>query len=437
MPTSARSQLTLLLCTAVLFGGGGVAYGLMNLAVQLVALVILAVNREAFTAFWINAPRPLAVLVALSIAIPLAQLVPLPPDWWQALPGRELAAEARSAIGANGWYGASLDRNRTLVALSGLIAPMCVLVLAWRLSQQDLERAGLVLVALALANFLIGVPQVLSNGATAIPYPENLMPGVLFGTFANRNSTAIFLVACLALLALPLGRAGTSDQRAIRLVVGSLLIVAIVLTRSRSAMVLTTLPLGLIAYQQYSQSQWSFATGWKRPAFVLIGAAAVLGALAVAVPNTRIANSLARFSAEQDARTYIWEDATFAAQRYWPVGAGMGTFDEVFQADEALENLTLRRAGRAHNDYLEVAIEAGLPGIALVAAWLALIGWLTLVARSSPHRRAAWTGSTILATFALQSITDYPLRSQALLCVAAFALALLVRSAHPDRERQQ
>ncbi|TNE32939.1 MAG: O-antigen ligase domain-containing protein, partial [Alphaproteobacteria bacterium] len=352
MPISARFQLTLLLCVAVLFGGGGVAYGLMNLGVQLVALAVLAANREAFAAFWTKAPRSLAVLVALSIAIPVMQLIPLRPDWWQALPGRELAAEARNAVGATGWFGISLDRNRTLVALSGLIAPVCVLLLAWRLSQQELVRAGQVLVALALANFLIGVPQVLSNGAAAIPYPENPMPGVLFGTFANRNSTGIFLVACLAFLALPSRRDGASKLPYARLVIGALLIVAIVLTRSRSAMVLAGLPLGLIALQNCSPSRWSPTTGWKSPAFGLIGAVAVLGALAVAVPNTRIAHSVARFSGEQDARSYIWDDATFAAQRYWPVGAGMGTFDEVFQADESLENLTERRAGRAHNDYL-------------------------------------------------------------------------------------
>ena len=35
--------------------------------------------------------------------------------------------------------------------------------------------------------------------------------------------------------------------------------------------------------------------------------------------------------------------------------------------------MSVKRAGRAHNDYLEVAIEAGLPGIILIGAWLALI----------------------------------------------------------------
>ena len=129
----------------------------------------------------------------------------------------------------------------------------------------------------------------------------------------------------------------------------------------------------------------------------------------------------------EDARAYIWEDAAYSAQRYFPVGSGMGTFDEVFQLDESLENMTLRRAGRAHNDYLEVAIEAGLPGILLVICWLALVAWLSWQARQSRDRWIAWSGSAILLAVALQSITDYPLRNHSMLAVAAFAFVVLAR----------
>ena len=86
----------------------------------------------------------------------------------------------------------------------------------------------------------------------------------------------------------------------------------------------------------------------------------------------------------EDARLYLWDDAVYAAERYFPVGSGMGTFDDVFQIDESLENMSVKRAGRAHNDYLEVAIEAGLPGIILIGAWLALLVWLRKL-RSPPQ----------------------------------------------------
>lgn len=56
-----------------------------------------------------------------------------------------------------------------------------------------------------------------------------------------------------------------------------------------------------------------------------------------------------------------------------------------------------------------------------------LIGWLCWRARTEPHRWIAWSGGTILAVVALQSITDYPLRNLSMLAVAGFALCLLGR----------
>ncbi|MEQ8739837.1 MAG: O-antigen ligase family protein, partial [Hoeflea sp.] len=167
-------------------------------------------------------------------------------------------------------------------------------------------------------------------------------------------------------------------------------------------------------------------------------AATLLGGLIVYAPG-RIGDTLSRFDEiENNPRYYIWEDSVYAAWRYWPIGAGTGTFDEVFQIDESLENMTQRRAGRAHNDYLEIAVEFGLPGLILVAAWIGLLAWLSWRARTSKLRWGAWAGSCFLFAIALQSITDYPLRNQAILAFAGFALLVLVRlgASEPDERRQ-
>ncbi|MEM6476987.1 MAG: hypothetical protein AAF687_12540, partial [Pseudomonadota bacterium] len=89
------------------------------------------------------------------------------------------------------------------------------------------------------------------------------------------------------------------------------------------------------------------------------------------------------------------------------------------------------RAGRAHNDYLEIAIEAGIPGLALVAGWLILVGWLSVRVSRSPFRWAGWASSAILLAIALQSITDYPLRNQTMLAIGSFALLMLAKLATP------
>lgn len=424
--STGRFSLAALLITALVLGGGGVAYGLSNLVVQLLALALLALYREHFFAFWRGAPLCLRALAAATISVPVAGLVTLPPTVWTGLPGRELAVEALELVGGAGWRPFSLDPGRTLVAVLGLIVPLTVLALAWHVPRRDLVRLGWLVVALGFANFLIGVPQVLSNGSWGLLYPENPMPGVLFGSFANRNSTGLFLVACAILLALLPPLRPLPGIAWLKTAGGTVLAVGVVLTGSRSAMALGAAALlaGLLG--------WLLSREWAalRPRTLVLGTAAVaaMGLTAIAVlPGSRAEVSLNRFARSNDARAFIWEDAVFSARRYWPLGAGMGTFDEVFQADESLENLTERRAGRAHNDYLEVAVEAGLPGLLVIAGWLALIGWHSFAARHRSERRIAWAGSAVLLAIALQSLVDYPLRNQALLAVAALALALLVR----------
>lgn len=432
---SAFYALLAVLLFAVAFGGGGSKYGLANLIVQLAALTALAFHREAFFNFWKSAPLLLRVLIALSIALPLAYVIPLPPSVWQNMPGRELVAQSFGLVGEPGWAALSVDPIRTMLALSALVVPLAVVTIGWRASRDSLILAGWLIVGLALVNFALGIPQVLSNSEVGVLYPENPMPGVLFGTFANRNSTGLFLVSALSLASfLPVPPRFHSIALPLRIGIMLFLIVAILLTRSRTALVLAALPLGLLALQmlleRLNRRPGAKSTGAKAALFGLIPIALVLvviAGLAAAAPG-RIGDVADRFtSGGEDARSYIWEDAAYAADRYWPVGSGTGTFDDVFQIDESLENMTLRKAGRAHNDYLELAIETGLPGLALAAFWLCLIGWLCWRARTEPHRWIAWSGGAILAVVALQSITDYPLRNMSMLAVAGFALCLLGR----------
>ncbi|MAY20104.1 MAG: hypothetical protein CL955_05755 [Erythrobacteraceae bacterium] len=435
---SSKSQLWALaavLVFAIAFGGGGSKYGMANMLVQLAALAALAFNREAFFEFWKSAPFALKALTGLSILLPALYLVPLPQSVWSTLPGRDLMAKSYELVGREGWASASVEPVRTLLALTALIVPLALLTIGWSASRERLVQVGWIAVALGLVNMLIGIPQVLTNSEVGVLYPENPMPGVLFGTFANRNSTGLFLVGTLALAALlPALPQFRRQELLVRAGACTLLLVAIMLTRSRTALVLAMLPLGLVGLRVLLAR----TTQGKSGLWVALGGIALIagtGAIvAVAAPG-RVGAVLERFDdADTDARAYIWEDAVYSVDRFWPLGSGTGTFDDVFQLDESLENLTLRRAGRAHNDYLEVAIEAGIPGLTLVAAWILLLGWLAWRARRSSDRWVAWSGGAALLAIALQSITDYPLRNLSLLGFAGFALLILVRFGSSARE---
>lgn len=433
--------LAALLMVAFLFGGGGIGAALANLAVQLSALAVLAMRREAFAAFWRVSPLPLRALVVLSIALPLAQIIPLPEALWQSLPGRTPVTASLELTGTGNsaqWMPFSLHPRRTLLAVTALVTPLAVLCAGWTLPRERLIDLGWSVVALGLVTVLIGAAQ-LAGGTEAATLYGSRQPGqILLGTFANRNSTGLFLTFALGLAALlPAPRPHPVVMPA-RLATCALLLLAVVLTQSRTSLVLAAIPVLLGVFRALTQRMPGRST--PRTAMIGLGALALVamgaGALVVAAPG-RIAATLERFEAKDDPRRFIWDDAVYTAGRHWPVGAGIGTFDELYQIDESLENLTLRRAGRAHNDYIEIAIEAGAPGLALIAAWLVLLTWLSWRARGSKAHWAAWAGSAFLFAIALQSVTDYPLRNQTILALAGFALLLLTRIAvgEPGRER--
>ena len=237
-------HIAILTIAAIFLGGGGVAYGINNYLVQLCALIILALNRAAVLDFWRGAPAFLRICVGLTLALPLLQLIPLPPAIWTSLPGRALVEESLSAAQLPvGWRPISLDQMRTLIAALGLITPLAVLMLCWKLSRTQLIDLGWIVVASGLVAFSWGVIQVLSQGEAGIPYPENPMPGVLFASFANRNSAGAFFVICLS-LALLLPRPGNAPaQRFAQAITVTLFGLAILLTQSRSAIALASLRL--------------------------------------------------------------------------------------------------------------------------------------------------------------------------------------------------
>jgi O-antigen ligase len=442
----AVPALLILLLTAFVAGGGGSQFALANLLVQLVAVAALAATPRAAVHFWREASPALKLLMIAAFALPLVQIIPLPPALWTSLPSRELAAKSLELAGADPatWMPLSLDSRRTLLALTALITPLAVLIAGWTISRDRLILLGWLVVMLGLVTVLLGTVQLGATDDTGTLFGTRNPGQMLLGTFANRNSTGLFLVFALALVAvLPPPRPHPAALY-VRLGLGALLLIGVLLTRSRTALVLALLPLTLggmrmLWWWTRERSGNVRRAGLGGAMLLALGTISLAGAGVAALVATapgQIGATLERFEAKDDPRRFIWDDATYSVSRYWPAGAGMGTFDEVFQLDESLENLTKRRAGRAHNDYIELAIEAGPLGLALAAAWVLLIGGLSWQARRASQRWTAWAGSTFLLAIALQSVTDYPLRNQTMLAMAGFALLLLARVAAEGRRRR-
>lgn len=429
---SPRGQLQLLIALAVALGGGGVGFALRNLVIQLAALVLLAIQRERAWCFITQGPRFLVALVLLTLALPLIQLVPLPASLWQALPGREpvQAAFAIAGVAPDSWFPLSLDQGRTLTAFAGLLPAAAIIAIGAHMPREDKAELARFAAFAVLAALGLGIVQLSTANTWGLLFPILPTPkaDVLYASFANRNSAAMgFVLALILLAAAPWWK----SRAALMLAIGGsvLLALGVVLTQSRSGMVVLLLALGFAGLRAGLAALARQRGKDALPPPLWIGTIVLVGLvlaafLAATLGGGRPAASLARFADSDTARPQLWEDGAYAAQEYWPVGSGMGTFDEVFQSYESLEYITPRRAGRAHSDVLEVVIEGGIVSTALVLAWLA---WCMAAAlRAPPWWRwpALGAGAGVLALLA-QSLLDYPLRNQTLLALAAVLVVLL------------
>lgn len=420
---------------ALVFGGGGSPAPLAELVVQIAALLALlawaaAASRNdspgIFDA-WLWAG------VALLVAVPLIQLIPLPPVVWHALPGRSTEVAALRLIGAdNEWYPLSLAPYRTLASLLSLIPPVTVMYFVSQLDVVDRTRLLVCVAVVVLASAVLGVLQVAGGESEAFRFYGGTNAFFETGFQANRNATAdvllIGIVVLCAIGVLKLQRFSLSVR--LLLVAGgaAFLALSVILTGSRAgtALLPVCVVVALVLFRpRFRISRTVLASG----AAVLLVAVGTTFALR---HNVAIERTLQRFNVQADLRTDFWQDTRFAIRSYWPLGSGVGTFTTVFPAAERLEVIDTFVVNRAHNDYLEFALEAGVGGCLLVlAALVAIAVRMIVILRGGLRRTAAVqaiAGSGIVVILALHSLVDYPMRSMSLAVLGGFAVALLTKN---------
>ena len=137
-----------------------------------------------------------------------------------------------------------------------------------------------------------------------------------------------------------------------------------------------------------------------------------------------------------DDRLVMASTTIEAARAYMPLGSGLGTFVPVYAMFEKPEDAKDTYVNRAHNDLLEVWLEAGVLGLALIGLFVIwLVRRSVEIWRSAPAPGASqldWSlvrAATIVPALLLaHSLVDFPLRTGAMMAIMAFACALLIES---------
>lgn len=437
-----------LIVACLLLGGGTRAGFLSDAILQLLSVPVLIYALWVAFETRLSSTQRTALWFCLAVvALPLIQLIPLPPSVWSVLPQRELIVEAHTAAtGRLNWFPLSVSPHATWLSLASLIPPMGVFVGTLFLSFDERRWLSLVILGVGVVSVLLGLLQVAQGPSSPLRLFEytNLTEAV--GFFANRNHFASLLYCLTLLIAVWVV---TTTKRAkdiikynfqnpVDIVWIAASLVALIsfiaaqgIARSRAGLGLTMIAfvgVGLLIGRRAQSTQGSAQFR------LVISVILVAIFLVVQLSLFRV---LERFEADplQDARIGFTETTIKAALNYLPFGSGVGTFVPAYATFEQPKHLMVNAyANRAHNDVLEFWLEGGVLALALILAF----AFLTIRQSIRIWRKGAYAGAgetdlllmraatIVVLLIALHSFADYPLRTSAIGSIFAFACALMV-----------
>lgn len=420
-----------LLVSALLLGGATREGQLLNAVVRLISLPVamLAIWRLSL-APWSKALAAPVALLAAAAAIPLIQLVPLPPALWQVLPGRDEFAEVyRLGLMPAPWLPLSLNPDGTWNAALALLPAIAMFLACLTLGPK--ARLGLVLAVsgVAIVALLLGTAQVLDGRDSTLRFYEVTNASAAVGFFSNRNHQATLQLAAMPLVTYALMVWSTrSGARPIPvfLLGGALfllLAVGTALSESRAGVLLAP-PVGLACLLMVLHRT---PMGLSRRTLMISLAAILIFALGAGALVLKLMPDIAT-SIMTDVRAKALPIVAAETIRHLPFGSGLGTFDDIYRTQESPETLSNAFLNHAHDDYMELFLETGLFGIVLVILFLFWFGQrvIQLWRSHGEDQDLARAGTIVVGLILAHSLVDYPLRTAAMSAVFALACGLLL-----------
>ena len=427
-PGLAAGLLGALVVLAVLTGGASFPDTLGQTFVRTGAMLLLAIGIGAGLKFDLAGYRGIVLILLTAVSIVVVQLVPLPPAVWRALPGRS-TFDLTTALPevASTWRPAAIVPDAAWNALFSLTVPLCALLLLTAIPRPQLALMVPLLVAIV---GLSSVVAALQFAGTGINNPMiNDIPGFASGLLANRNHQALFLaIGIVATLqwgsTLPF-----LQRRAVASgIITAWFVLMILATGSRAGLML-----GLVALAGGCMLIFGAVrrVGVRVPrrTKLLIGvlvALALAGIIAASLYSGRSEsiNRLNEAHVGEDARLQALPVVLDMVKTYMPVGAGQGGFATLFSAIEPDALLKLTYFNRAHNDFLELLIEAGLPGALLLLcalAWFGQCAWWAWRTAPDGETQRARLGTIVIFLALMASVVDYPARTPLIMVVLVLA----------------
>lgn len=444
MPSAAFILLAILTVLLWVAGGASHAWVAGQAVVRAASIAVLIVAILFLPRPSLGAARPVAIALSAAVVLVLLQMLPLPPAWWQSLPGRSFATDAAALSGqAQPWRPWTLVPGATFNAAASLIVPVAVLALTATLRSDERRMLPGLLVAVTAGATLIGLLQF--SGADLTNPLVNGSPGAVDGLFANRNHFALFLA--IGIVMTPVWAFRRSAKGRWRGPAGMALIalfmLGILACGSRAGILLAGIAglFAIIIGRAGAMRLLADTPRWVPLAIAGAGVAALalLASTAIMTGRAESINRALTMDIAQDMRQQARPTVVAMATQYWPAGSGFGSFDAVFRKHEPFELLDHTYFNHAHNDFLEIALDGGVAGVGLLLAVLSWWAWASFRAwrPGKPGGQsgdesgvaAARAGSAVILLVLLASVVDYPARTPVIMAVLVVAGVMLAGGA--------
>lgn len=463
--TNLKFAALIVLIVAAFAMGGGARHDIISLSLLRPLSILLG---GAALLLWMrenalrSAKAPLLGLLALG-ALLILQMIPLPADLWRALPGRDFIAQIEDAAGMAGqWRPFSLAPSRTLNTLLSLSVPLAVLLLLAAQSQDVFRRVVHIFVILGGVSAVLGILQLAGGQNSALYFYDVMNKGYPVGLFTNRNHQAIYMVCLIPMLAWTAARAlarkNSRKKGSPGIVVAAcagllfLAWVVVILAGSRGGLLLAIAAMPMAVWVVMpernalfarSQSGRSSRNSRQTPLDRILESAKLKWGVAMAFSlllgmivlwillqtDTVTTNRLAAGEFDTEFRVRIFGPSVEMLRTFFPWGTGFGAYDAAFHAVEPTDLVGPSYVNHAHNDWLQILVEGGIPAalIALVMlSWLAVRSFQLTRSKSDDVSRERLAIS-VVTLLLIASAYDYPIRVPAMMALTAFFVFTLCR----------
>ncbi len=354
------------------------------------------------------------------------QLVPLPPaviqritlEHWHAV----VAARAATGQNPGAWLSLSVSPSATFDRLLNVLPAMAAFVVAANMAwwwRKRLWIAVAPVVGVAVFESLLGLAQFYSMRDTG---------GYATGTYVNRNHFAGLLELAFPLavvLAVSTWRTRDSQSThsassglsiAFLLVASACLLGGVVVSLSRMGFISVLAGVGFTLFVVLVSRVGTdrASRGWRRIWLWIVPVALPL-LMVILLPTRalilRFADVASTQQVSQRDRIEIWRDTLQLNSAFKWTGCGLGAFKQGFFQYQTVA--PVNTVDFAHNDYLQIVAELGIPGSLLAAV---LAGWIAtkvlavvLWRRSARNWQLAVGLVASIVTLAVHSLADFNL----------------------------